>query len=206
MEGGVDNANELINLTFIDTNVVPVIENQTIVYHPNQNRWKTKASYLPESYGSNALVTLMFKDGELWEANSNQLRNNFFGVQYPSDVTFVSNTDYPKSKIFNAVAVYSNKTWASPELGDITIPSSINYPQGMSSRLSFDKFRWKEGISYSNYLRDALTPNIASQQLALINGRRLRGEALVQRIENIDTEEVVLYSVIVHSTPSEMSK
>lgn len=204
--GGVDNANELINVTFVDTNTTPSIENQTIVYHPSQNRWKTMASYIPEYFGSNALVMVMFKNGQLWEANTNELRNNFFGVQFATDVTFVSNIDFPKVKVFNAIAVYSNKTWASPTIGDIQIPSSINYPQGMSSRLLEDRFRWKEGVSYSEYSRDALSPNFASAQLALINGRKLRGESLLQRIENTSTDEVVLYSVIVHSAPSELSK
>jgi hypothetical protein len=200
---GVDNANDYINVTFIDTGLVPAIEDTTIVYQPSSNRWKTFTDYLPEYYGSNALVIAMFKDGQLWTGNTNAIRNSFFGVTYPSKVKTVSNMDFAKIKVFLAVAIYSNKTWFSPNDGDINVLPSVTYPQGMTSRLLESKFRWKEGVSYSEYMRDLLTPNTTNP---IINGRKLRGECLVQEIRNEDTDEVILYSVIVHSTPSEMSK
>jgi len=76
----------------------------------------------------------------------------------------------------------------------------------MESRLIAAKFRAKEGVSYAEYLRDMLTPNQPNVNTALLEGRKLRGEVLIQQIENSDTDEVVLYSAIVHSTPSELSK
>lgn len=200
---GVDVLNDYVNVTFVDTNITPLIDNLTICFQNSSNRWKTFTDYIPEYYGSNALSMLMFKNGQAWLANSNEVRNSFFGVLYPSRFKTVSNIDYPKVKAFLALAVYSNKTWYSPNDTDITIPSSITYPQGMASRLLETNFRWKEGVAYSEYKRDLLTPNTTNP---IINGRKLRGECLVQELRNDDTDEVTLFSIIFHSVPSDMSK
>lgn len=200
----VDNFNSYVNVTFVDENTVPVIDNQTIVYHTMDNRWKSRMSYIPEYYGGNALVFVSFKDGNLYEHNSTLVpRNNFYGIQYSSKVKFAANMDFPKIKTFMNIAVYSNKTFYSPNDTDITIPSSVNYPSGMRSRLLANAFRWKEGVSYASYLRDLLTPNAANP---ILTGRKLRGEVLVQQLQNDDTDAVTLYSVIVHSAESELSK
>jgi hypothetical protein len=203
---GMDNRNGYLNVSFVDTNTTPIIDNQTIVYFSKHNRWKSMMPYSTEYFGSNALVFINFKDGQLWEHNSlTAPRMNFFGEQYSMSIKFVSNINYPKVKIFNAIAINTNKTFSSPNIGDIQIPSSVTYPTGMTSRLLESKFTWKEGVSYSDYIRDSQTPNIATPELALLEGRHLRGEVLIQQIENSDTDEVILYSVIVHSTDSEMS-
>jgi hypothetical protein len=202
----MDIFNAYINVTFIDTtgNIIP---NQTIVYHTPDNKWKTKLSYTPEYYGSNALTFVSFKDGALWEHNDQTVaRNNFYGIQYSTKIKFVANTDYLTIKNFASVAIYSSKIWSSPDIGDITIPASTGYPTGMASRLLPAKFRWKESVAYADYLRDANTPNFPTQEAALMGGRKLRGQVLVQEIENSDIDETVLYSVLITSVPSPLSK
>lgn len=202
----VDNYNKYVNVSFVDTNATPAIEDQTIAYHVGDNRWKSNMPYIPDYFGSNALTFISFKNGALWEHNTNPIHNNFYGVQYSMKVKVVSNIDYPKVKVFDNIAVYTNSTFESPNTGDISIPAGLNYPNGMESRLIAAKFRSKEGVSYASYLRDQNTPNSVSANDALLSGRKLRGEVLIQQLENSDTDEVVLYSVIIHSTPSELSK
>jgi hypothetical protein len=202
----MDVFNAYVNITFIDTtgNIIP---NQTIAYHTPDNKWKTKLSYTPEYYGSNALTFISFKDGELWEHNDQTVpRNNFYGTQYSTKVKFVANQDYLTIKNYASVAIYSNKLWSSPDIGDISIPASTGYPIGMASRLLSTKFRWKESVAYADYLRDANTPNFPTQEAALMGGRKLRGQVLIQEIENSDTDETVLYSVLINSVDSPLSK
>lgn len=202
----MDVFNAYVNVTFIDTtgNIIP---NQTIVYHTPDNKWKTKLSYTPEYYGSNALTFISFKDGALWEHNDQTVaRNNFYGTQYSTKVKFVANEDYLTVKNYASVAIYSNKLWSSPNIGSITVPASTGYPIGMASRLLPSKFRWKESVTYADYLRDANTPNFPTQEAALMGGRKLRGQALIQEIENSDTDETVLYSVLINSVDSPLSK
>jgi hypothetical protein len=202
----MDVFNAYITVTFIDTtgNVIP---NQTIVYHTPDNKWKTKLSYTPEYYGSNALTFVSFKDGELWEHNDQTVaRNNFYGTQYSTKVKFVANEDYLTVKNYASIAIYSNKLWSSPNIGDIKVPASTGYPIGMESRLLPAKFRWKESVAYADYLRDANTPNFPTQEAALMGGRKLRGQVLIQEIQNSDTDETVLYSVLINSVDSPLSK
>jgi len=204
---GVDNFNNYINVTFIDHSESPLIEDQTIVYHPIDNRWKSRMSYFPEYYGSNALVFVSFMDGKLYEHNRvDAPRCNYYGNQHSMKVKLVSNKDYPKIKVYTSIAVYADKTFSSPVLGDISIEPSVNYPNGMESRLVEGKWRWKEGVLYAQYLRDGLTPNFPTVDEAIMGGRKLRGETLVQQLENTDTDEATLYSVIVHGVDSELSK
>lgn len=204
---GVDNFNNYINVTFIDHSETPLIEDQTIVYHPIDNRWKSRMSYFPEYYGSNALVFVSFMGGKLYEHNRvDAPRCNYYGNQHSMKVKLVSNKDYPKVKVYTSIAVYADKTFSSPVLGDISIEPSVNYPNGMESRLVEGKWRWKEGVLYAQYLRDGLTPNFPTVDEAIMGGRKLRGETLVQQIENTDTDEATLYSVIVHGVDSELSK
>jgi hypothetical protein len=203
---GVDNFNKYVHFTIQDTNETRVIEDQTIVYHEDENRWKSFMPYKPEYYGSNAMVMVTFKDGELWEQNSVLVpRNNFFGQQYNSEIEFISNIEYPNVKVFNTIAVYANKVFYSPSVGDIKTIANGNYATGMISRLVKSKFRPKEGVFYADYLRDANTPNMPSQDVAIMEGRKLRGEFLLHKLINDDTDKVVLYSVIVGSVKSDKS-
>jgi hypothetical protein len=210
---GVDNFNNYITVTFVDKNTQRIIPDQTICYHPIDNRWKSKQHYTPEYYGSNAMVMVSFEDGALWKHNDPLAkRNNFYGVQYDMAVKFVANMDYLKVKNFAAIAVNASDSFSSPTYDvadgvyDIEIPSTPTYPQGMKSRLVASKFRWKEGVQYADYLRDGSTPNIATVEEALMGGRKLRGAILQQTLRNQSEEEVTLYSVIVHSVDSELSK
>jgi hypothetical protein len=204
--GGVDNFNSYVTFTINDTNETPITEDMTLCYHEVENRWKSFQPFIPEYYGSNAMVLVSFKDGELWEHNRLDIaRNNFYGVQYNSEIEVVSNIEYPKVKVFNGIAIYSNKYFYSPNIGDVSVQSNETYLQGMVSRLVKSKFRDKEGVLYADYLRDASTPNSGTQQQALLSGRKLRGEVLIQKLVNDDTDEVVLYSVIIHSVGSDMS-
>lgn len=204
--GFVDNFNSYVGFTIQDNNSVSIVGSQTLCYHEVENRWKSFQPFIPEYYGSNAMVLVSFKNGELWEHNRLDVaRNNFFGVQYNSEIEVVSNIEYPKVKVFNGIAIYSNKYFYSPNIGDVRVQSNETYLEGMVSRLVKSKFRAKEGVLYADYLRDASTPNSGTEQQALLSGRKLRGEVLIQKLVNDDTDEVVLYSVIIHSVGSDMS-
>lgn len=202
----VDNFNRYVHFTIQDTNNLPVVGSQTLVYHEDENRWKSFQPYIPEYYGANAIVMVAFKNGELWEHNSELVpRNNFFGEQYNTEVETVSNIQYPSVKVFNSVSVYANKVFYSPNIGDIKTIANGNYLQGMISRLLKSKFRPKEGVFYADYLRDANTPNMPSPEGALMEGRKLRGEFMLQKLINDDTDKVVLYSVLITSVKSDKS-
>ena len=68
--------------------------------------------------------------------------------------------------------------------------------------LYLNNFKLREGYWWSAYLRDMNTPN-KTQQDALINGRELRGYAIIHNIEYSANEKAVLFDVKCTYTGSE---
>lgn len=201
----VDNYLSTVNVSFVNQTDEESTINDTILYNTDNNRWHSRQSYRPDYVCSNALVFVSFSNGALYVHNDNLTRNNFYGVQYDTTITVVSNINPQQVKVFDSVWVQANKVFGSPNIGDINILPSANYPNGMASRLIAAKFRAKESVFYADYMRDANTPNIVSQAVALQDGRKLRGQALLHKLTNSDTTEVVLYEIIINSTYSEIS-
>jgi hypothetical protein len=166
------------------------------------NEWKSDYSFVPEGYGYSGNCLLSFKDGNVWEHNTNEYHNNFFGVQYPQQVTFVINADYTSVKRFLSLAYDSNKIWSAVT---IRIPASDQYPIGMLSRLKENKFAEKEGFYYAEFMQDMLTPGFKNELEALLNGRDLIGKSIEITLENWHTERVVLFSAYVNLNISPLS-
>jgi hypothetical protein len=178
----------------------------TWAFNEKENGWKSKYSFVPEFYGRIGNVLVSFKNGELWRHNSNNVdRCSFYGVKYPQQVRFVSNIDLLKAKVWQNIAVYSNKVWHTPDNG-IVIPATDDYPNGMVSRLKANKFKHKQTIFYADFMRDINTPNLTNPLTAIVNGRKLMGQVLDITLENNHDDEVVLFEVIVEADGQEKSK
>ena len=178
-----------------------LIQPETLAFSEWINRWTSFYSYLPEKMENVGMTVVAFKDGELWVQDSNPLRNNFFGVQYNSQVQPIANDNPKNIKVFRAVSVESNKAWSCPSL---TIPANAKYLQGMETRIKEGRFVNKEGIFYSEIPKDLNSPGYTGVQ-ALINGRDMRGKILNILFQNDDTDEVVFFSFNVKSSLSELS-
>lgn len=174
--------------------------NATWAFSEKDNAWTTRFSFTPSWVGSCGMT--MFSSpssGKLYSHNTNLLRNNFYGVQYNSEVTFVSNDQPNMNKVFNALAIHSNKKWSAPATGDVLINSNGTV---MQSRLKEAQFQTREGIHTAAFLRDMYSSG--SERLDdLHNGRVLRGESIKIKLTNTDTSEAVLFGVNVKSTISE---
>jgi len=137
--------------------------------------------------------------GKIYTHNTSVIRNNFYGVQYHSEIDFASNDKPNQNKVYNALAVHSNKKWSAPNTGDILINSNGVV---MQSRLKEAQFQTREGIHTAAFLRDMYSSG--SERLDdLHNGRVLRGESIRIKLTNTDTDEAVLFGVNVKSTISE---
>ena len=177
------------------------IKAETIAYSEWIDRWTSFYSYLPEKMENVGMKVVAFKDGQLWLQDSNSVRNNFFGVQYKSEVEPIANENPKNIKVFRAIAVESNKAWSCPK---ITIPINAKYLQGMETRIKKGRFVNKEGIFYSEIPKDLNSPGYSGVQ-ALVNGRDMRGKVLNILFQNDDTDEVVFFSFNVKSSLSELS-
>ena len=175
---------------------------ETIAFSENISRWTTKYSYIPEFMGRAGQSIISWLNGDLWLHNESPIYNNFYGVQYYSEIEVVGNNLPKKVKIWKAVSIEGNKPWECPT---ITTPENDLYPNGMLSRLKLNKFVGKEGIWYSELLRDMNTPGISNQVQALINGRELRGHVINVLFRYVGTDLIVMYSFNILDNYSEMS-
>ncbi len=164
----------------------------TLIYSKKKGLWTEYASFVPEMYGRVRDYIVAFKDGQLWVQDQNPIPRNFFGVQYPRILTIVSNRDYPKVKDYKAMSITGIGTNSCPA---ITVAPYEGNPSGMLSALSERFFQTKEGIQYSHFLKDKLTPGQSSQLQALANGRNLKGQNIEIEIQHDAVDKSLIYSV-----------
>ncbi len=194
-------------VSFVDRkNTVPLIKQETISFVESPNRWTTEYDHLAEQYAYSNGTMIGIKNGQLWLHDTNSIRNNFYGVQYSSKLTFVSNQNNSKMRIFLALVIDGSDLWYCPDDDSIIIPPSSAYPNGMASRLQKTAFRRVGTDWYAPFKKDLNTPNKPSVLEALVNGRDLTGHAIVIRLQNDSTEEVSLKSASVRYILQEFTK
>jgi hypothetical protein len=181
------------------------IESFTILFHEESNRWKTFLPYVPQHTDSLGDILVVFNQGDIYLQDTNDDRNNFFGVSYPMILDVFGNIHPKQVKIHDAIAVHSNKAFAAPDKGDIYVYPTESYPDGMESRLHANKFELLEGVYYASLLNDMNDPAFVDPVDALLNGRPLRGECVQIRLTNQDTTHVRLKFVTIKHTISEHS-
>lgn len=164
-------------------------EGTTLAFNEDADKWVTYYSYVPEFMHKFINGFFAFKDGRLWEQNVNELRNNFFGVQYTSKITFYCNLNPSEVKNFYSMRQKSNKVWSVP---DIEIPPRYGKPEGQKSRLKKGRFKSLQGDWFADFLKDLSDPRFTTELDALMKGADLQGNYMKITIENSDTTEVRL--------------
>lgn len=111
---------------------------ETISYSPTANGWSSRWSFEPDwMVGmNNKLYT--WKNGSLYEHYSNETRNEFYGVTYPSTITSILNEFPQDRKMYKTLAVDSDHVWSAEvetELG--------------SGAIALDEFQLKEGVWFA---------------------------------------------------------
>jgi hypothetical protein len=152
-------------------------EKSTIGWDEDKNRWSSFYSFTPEMYSYIQRDLVSFKDGQLWLHNTNTLYNNFYGVQYRSEITPIV-CKIGDKQTFHAISFYGiqgdplNSEW---EIEQIT------NRYGQQSRLKKAHFRLKENLWAASFLRDTTDTTVTNP---IVNGRNLRGEELVLKFVN----------------------
>lgn len=159
-------------------------------------RWKTFYDFTPEYYAQMGNEIVMFKDGHVWLADTNPVYNNFFGQQYQTQLTPVFNEQPTLNKVWNALWLKGtqedgNCVWRA---------DSVNNEYGQLSRLNKNNWRKKENNFFIDMKRDTTDVTVTDP---IINGRRMRSEALKVEMQNDYTGEIVLYGLRMNYTLSE---
>ena len=122
----------------------------TLSFSPSVKGWPSFYSFVPEvMIGMNSYL-YSFNGGNLYRHNTNETRNNFYGVQYTSKITGVVNEEPSAVKVFKAMSLESNAPW------DCTVTSDLS-----SGYMDSTWFSKKEGDYFAYIRRNANDDNLA---------------------------------------------
>lgn len=144
---------------------------KTITYSVNQQieGWDSFHSWLPQWMLGVNNNFYSWKGGNLYLHNSNDVRNNFYGVQYNSSIQTVINDDVLTNKLFRTLAIQGDDGWSATVETDIQDNAYVEQ----------DWFEKKEGVWFA-YLRSVQTVP------ALSGDYPLRSATGIGRSSNVD--------------------
>lgn len=170
----------------------------TISFDETKNQWRSYWSYRPDIMMKFKSDFFSFKNGQLWKHNTNEQRNTFYGVKYPSNIVFYVNLNPTAVKQFFTMREKSNKVW---EVKEIYLFPTEGKQKGQLSRLKKNRFRLLQGDWFADFLRDMNDPRFNTQLQALMNGASLQGNVMRIEMENDDETEVRMLSVDIELAP-----
>jgi len=89
---------------------------ETLSYSDGVKGWPSFYSFLPDYLiGMNSFF-YSFHQGQLYRHNTNETRNNYYGVQYNSKMTGVFNVEPQTIKLFKTMSLESDAAWGVTEL------------------------------------------------------------------------------------------
>jgi len=88
-------------------------DEKTITYSVNSGGWTSFWSYRPDWMVEMNNVLYSFSNGSMWRHNTNNTRNNFYGIQYTSRVKTIFNDNPTENKMFSAISLNSNYSWSA---------------------------------------------------------------------------------------------
>lgn len=158
-------------------------EGFTVSFFEGNNFWESFWSYKPDWIARNAQTLVTFKDGQLYVHDSNSLYSNYYGVQYPAEVSVISNKQSSESKVYMMNSLESNKA--------VDVPVITTSENNLSNLLASD-YEDTEGKYYAGFWFDQNTPNVLNP---LIEGDSLRGYYMEMKLQDSTDSEFTLYCV-----------
>ena len=99
----------------------------TLSYSDSVKGWPSFYSYFADWMLGMNNYFYSFKGGNLYRHNTNELRNNYYNVQYNSQITSVFNDQPLENKLFKTINLESDSAWTITLDSDIQTGASIDY-------------------------------------------------------------------------------
>jgi len=145
-------------------------DGKTLAYSTDKNFWLSFYSFNPELYSSLHNRFFSFEAGQIYRHNVNETRNNFYGAQKNSEIEIVSKKNPSSVKVYNAISLEGNDTWA----GVVTNSNqTTSIPEAM--------YEEKEGIYYTNIPNDVAADSndsVGTERVVLGEVSALSGNSL----------------------------
>lgn len=136
---------ETNGVTFSINNNAKVFDGFTVAYDAKSGFWNTFYSYVPERMGYIKNQFFSFKNGRMYNHNTNATRNYFYGTQYDSKITIVSNANASMVKSYESISLEGNSPW-----------SGVFTTTDQSSSVAVGAFDKRERNYYAHINRDTL--------------------------------------------------
>jgi len=149
-----------------------------------------------------SLGWISFVGGDVWVHNQPESivgRATFFNEKKDVVVGIVANENPNITKILDSIGIKTDGEWS---IESITIPKTMNHPNGMSSKIPKNFFKRREGVLRSEFLRNMKTTSATESPLQLLNGEPLRGDCAYLSLKNTQTSQVRLYEIELNMTES----
>ena len=133
----------------------------TLTYSDGVEGWVSFYSYDPDYMIGMNNYFYTFKGGNLYRHNVNPLRNQFYGVDYPSTITSVFNDAPLENKLFKTLNLEGDDAWEATMVTDIQTSGFIDYAW----------FEKKEQSYYAFVRNNGTVPaNVSEYALRSLNG------------------------------------
>ena len=152
---------------------LPTNANNTLSYDGGAQGWPSFYSYFPDWMIGMNNYFYTFKGGNLYRHNTNEVRNNFYGVQYTSTVQSVFNEMPLENKLFKTINIEGDASWG------VTLKTDIQ-DSGFIEAGWFDE---KEASFYA-FIRNSGTVPAQPSEYVL---RSLNGIGSSQTVVNAET-------------------
>lgn len=95
------------------------LKSYTLTFSESVNGWPSFYSYEPDFILGMNQYLYTFKNGNLYRHNTNERRNNYYGLDYPSTITGVFNQEPTTTKVFKTIELESDDAWDCDVLSDL---------------------------------------------------------------------------------------
>jgi|14BtaG_2_1085337.scaffolds.fasta_scaffold00134_14 hypothetical protein len=115
------------------------MENYTLTYSEAAQGFPSFYSYFPEIIKGMNQFLYTFQGGNLYKHNTNETRNNFYGIQGISELTSIFNESPLENKKFKTIALESDDPWQGTFITDIQTTGFINADLSNPSNQYYEK-------------------------------------------------------------------
>jgi len=131
----------------------PIKTNYTLTYSEGVKGWPSFYSYNPDFMLGMNNYLYSFSAGNLYRHNTNETRNNYYGIQHNSQITTVFNQNPLENKIFKSINLESDAAWTATMSSDIQSRGFINAAW----------FEKKEGAYFAYIRKTGTTPALPGE-------------------------------------------
>ena len=125
--------------------------------------WPSFYSYMPEWIIGTNNYLYTFQDGQLWRHNTNETRNNFYGVQYGASVLTVLNKSPLETKVFKTLEL----------LGTPGVGWAATFTSNLQTGDYISEWEEKEGKMFASISSLEVNTDIASDVGGANNAQQL---------------------------------